>query len=159
MAELLLRTMRADEWDAVARLIHDSTNAWYEAHGLGKIFDAGPESTKLFCEVYESLDPGCCLVVEGSRPGALAGSCFYHPRASHVSLGIMNVHPRYFGRGVARRLLRAITDLADERRLPVRLVSSALNLDSFSLYNCGLRAAGGVSGYAGRSAARGRLSA
>ncbi len=137
MADLLLRKMQADEWDLVARLIHDSTNAWYEGHGMAKIFAAGPESTRLFCEVYEGLDPGCCFVVVDTTRGELAGSCFFHPRATHVSLGIMNVHPDYFGRGVARRLLRAITDFADERRLPVRLVSSALNLDSFSLYNRG----------------------
>ena len=78
---------------------------------------------------------GVVLLAVDRRGGALAGSCFYHPRPTHVSLGIMNVHPEYFGRGIARLLLRRITDLADERQLPVRLVSSAVNLDSFSLYN------------------------
>jgi hypothetical protein len=52
-----------------------------------------------------------------------------------VSLGIMNAHPDYFGRGVARRLLQCIVDLADQQQKPVRLVSSAINLDSYSLYN------------------------
>jgi hypothetical protein len=46
----------------------------------------------------------------------------------------MNVHPSYFGRHVASRLLKFITDFADRERKPVRLVSSAMNLDSFSLY-------------------------
>jgi hypothetical protein len=46
----------------------------------------------------------------------------------------MNVHPNYFGRGVARALLTQITDFADAEKKPVRLVSSAMNLDSFSLY-------------------------
>ena len=77
---------------------------------------------------------GCTLVAEHPRTGRLMGSCFHHPRETHVSLGIMNVHPAYFGMGVARRLLRAITDDADARGLPVRLVSSAFNLDSYSLY-------------------------
>jgi hypothetical protein len=62
------------------------------------------------------------------------GSCFYHPRPTHVSLGIMNVHPSYFGMGVARKLLGFVTDFADRAGRPLRLVSSALNLDSFSLY-------------------------
>jgi hypothetical protein len=63
------------------------------------------------------------------------GSCFYHPREHHVSLGIMNVHPNYFGRGVARELVKFITDFADHNGYPaVRLVQSAMNLDSFSLY-------------------------
>jgi hypothetical protein len=46
----------------------------------------------------------------------------------------MNVHPNYFGFGIARRLLQFIVDFAEEQRKPVRLVSSAMNLDSFSLY-------------------------
>ena len=65
---------------------------------------------------------------------AIIGSCFVHPRETHISLGIMNVHHDHFGRGVARALLTAITDLGKEKNLPVRLVSSCFNLDSYSLY-------------------------
>ena len=85
--------------------------------------------------VYEDLDPGCCVVAEDTASGQLLGSCFYHPRETHVSLGIMNAHPDSFGRGVAGKLLRYIIDFADRQSKPVRLVSSAMNLDSFSLYN------------------------
>jgi predicted N-acetyltransferase YhbS len=73
-------------------------------------------------------------VAEDQASGRLMGSCFYHPRQTHVSLGIMNVHVDFAGRGVASRLLRFITDLADRQAKPLRLVSSAMNLDSFSLY-------------------------
>jgi GNAT superfamily N-acetyltransferase len=118
----------------VADLIYVSTNYWYQTNGRPPIFSGGPGATELFADVYEALDPGCCVVAESGRTGRLMGSCFYHPRETHVSLGIMNVHPNHFGRGVARRLLRHVTDLADARGLPVRLVSSAMNLDSFSLY-------------------------
>ena len=52
-----------------------------------------------------------------------------------MSLGIMNVHPDCFGRHVASSLLKFITDFADRKNQPVRLVSSAMNLDSFSLYS------------------------
>lgn len=134
MPDPLVRAMRPDEWDAVAELIYVSTNAWYTARGAGPIFTGGPDVARLFPETYEALDPGCTLVAEHPRTGRLMGSCFHHPRETHVSLGIMNVHPAYFGMGVARRLLRAITDDADARGLPVRLVSSAFNLDSYSLY-------------------------
>jgi GNAT superfamily N-acetyltransferase len=134
MRPINLRPMRPDEWHAVADLICVSTNYWYQAGGKPMIFCGGPDSTMLFCEVYEALDPGCCLVAEEPATGRLMGSCFYHPRPSHISLGIMNVHPNYFGRGVAGQLLRFITDLADRENKPVRLVSSAMNLDSFSLY-------------------------
>ena len=130
-----LRAMRQDEWPAVAELIFRSTNAWYERAGKGAIFRGEPLTCLLFCEVYEDLDPGCCVVAEDEASGRLAGSCFYHPRQTHVSLGIMNVHPDYFGQSVASRLLKFITDFADAKAKPVRLVSSAMNLDSFSLYN------------------------
>src|SRR5579859_3794391 len=129
-----IRAMRSDEKLRVAELIFDSTNAWYQRAGKGPIFRFGPESCLLFCDVYEDLDPGCCVVAEDEASGRLMGSCFYHPRETHVSLGIMNVHPDYFGRGVAGKLLRFITDYADGPGMPVRLVSSAMNLDSFSLY-------------------------
>jgi GNAT superfamily N-acetyltransferase len=126
--------MERDDWAAVAALVHDSTNAWYRARGMPPIFGAGPESTLLFCEQYEALDPGCCLLAEDAATGALAGSCFWRRRGTHLALGIMNVAPEYFGRSVARTLLDAVVARADEARLPLRLVSSALNLDSYSLY-------------------------
>ncbi len=133
---MILRSMREDEWGAVAELIHVSTNAYYTSHGMARIFQGSPEeTTRLFCEVYESLDFGCCLVAENVDTGLLMGSCFFHPRESHFSLGIMNVHPSYTGMGVARSLLQNITNRADAEAKPTRLISSALNLDSFSLYS------------------------
>ncbi len=133
-SEVRLRAMERKDWAEVADLIYVSTNYWYETHGRPAIFRGGPSATMLFCEVYESLDPGCCVVAESTATGRLMGSCFYHPRETHVSLGIMNVHPNYFGKGVARALLNFIIDFADREKKPLRLVSSALNLDSFSLY-------------------------
>ena len=131
---LKYRSMRTDEWQKVAELIHDSTNSWYIASGKEPIFKGPPTDALLFCEVYEDLDPGCCLIAECEETGRIAGSCFYHPRNTHVSLGIMNVSPDFFGQGIARSLLTKIIQIADEQSLPVRLVSSAQNLDSFSLY-------------------------
>ena len=135
MAPYTLRPMNRPDWQEVAELIYVSTNDWYLANGRDAIF-AGPRDTpQLFCSVYEQLDAGCCILAIDDADQRIVGSCFYHPRSTHVSLGIMNVHPEYFGQGIARRLLKFITDFADEAQLPVRLVSSAVNLDSFSLYN------------------------
>ena len=134
MSDITLRAMEGNDWPAVAELIQLSTNYWYESNGKTAIFPAGPTSTHIFCEVYEALDPGCTVLAFNSKTGRLLGSCFYHPRETHVSLGIMNVHPSYFRRGVARELLRFIIDFAESEGKPVRLVSSAMNLDSFSLY-------------------------
>jgi GNAT superfamily N-acetyltransferase len=135
MFEIKLRAMREADWSAVGSLVYSGTNAWYQNHGRGPIFNCTATDAQLFCKVYESLDPGCCVVAENAATGQLAGSCFYHPRPTHVSLGIMNVHPDYFGRGIGRRLLQFVTDIADQQHKPMRLVSSAMNLDSFSLYN------------------------
>ena len=126
--------METDEWNEVAELIHESTNSWYVANGKNPIFNGPPSDALLFCEVYEALDPGCCILAVCRESGKIAGSCFYHPRTTHVSLGIMNVHSDFFGKGIASSLLSWITSFAEEKKLPVRLISSAQNLDSFSLY-------------------------
>lgn len=134
MAGFRLRTLVDRDRDELAELICVSTNAWYAAQGRPAIFPDGPASTRLFAEVYEALDPGCCVVAEHAQSGRLMGSCFFHPRETHLALGIMNVHPEHFGAGVARGLLQHVIARADAAGKPLRLVSSALNLDSFSLY-------------------------
>ena len=134
MDPFTLRPMKpADRWE-VAELICLSTNFWYQTHGRPPIFSGGAETTAVFFDVYQALDPGCGVVAVDRSSGRLAGSCFFHPRPTHVSLGIMNVHPNHFGRGVAGRLLQHGIALADAQQRPLRLVSSAMNLDSFSLY-------------------------
>ena len=132
--EFLLRRMRPDEHAAVAQLVFESTNAWYKAHFDKEVFAGGPSAAMVFPEVYEALDPGCCIVAEDTSSGCLAGSCFFHPRETHVSLGIMNAHPDYFGHGVGARILDEVISIAEAEGKPVRLVSSAMNLDSYSLY-------------------------
>ena len=102
MSPFKLRTMTLADRSEVAELIHVSTNYWYEANRNMKIFGCQPGEVDLFCRVYEDLDPGCCVVAEHTSTGRIIGSCFYHPRSTHVSLGIMNAHPSYFGLGVAR---------------------------------------------------------
>jgi GNAT superfamily N-acetyltransferase len=126
--------MEKKDWPAVAELVCVSTNHWYEASAKPAIFPGGPSTTMLFCEVYEDLDPGCCVVAEDVKTGRPAGCCFYHPRETHVALGIMNVHPDFFRKGVAAQLLQFVIDYAEGKKKPLRLVSSAMNLDSFSLY-------------------------
>jgi len=126
--------MEATDRSEVAELICVSLNYWLQMRGRPPGFPGGPATTDAFFEVYEALDPGCGVVAVNEKTGRLAGSCFYHPRPTHVSLGIMNVHPNYFGQGVAKALLGYIIEYADREKKPVRLVSSAMNLESFSLY-------------------------
>src|SRR5687768_16867825 len=135
MSETLIRAMTAADRHEVADLIYASINTWYRLHGMPQIFRDGPKVTEVFFDVYDALDPGCGVVAEHATTGRLMGSCFYHPRKHHVALGIMNVHPNYFGQGVGRELLKFITDYADRNgHASLRLTQSALNLDSFSLY-------------------------
>jgi len=129
-----LRRMGEDDRSQVIDLIFSSTNAWYQEHFKKNVFGGDPSACEIFTDVYEDLDPGCCIIAEDKGTGQLAGSCFYHPRETHYSLGIMNASPDYFGKGVATRILDEIISLAEHENLPIRLVSSAMNLDSFSLY-------------------------
>jgi hypothetical protein len=113
-------------------LICVSLNYWYR--GIGRTLFSGPDACAAFPDIYDAMDPGCCVVAEEPRTKRLMASCYFHPRDTHISLGVMNAHPNYFGRGAAGALVRYITNLADEQNRPIRLVSSAMNLDSYSLY-------------------------
>lgn len=133
---MILRPMTDRDRSEVAELIYISINYWYQKHGRPRIFLGGPQVTEVYYDIYNALTPGCSVVAENPRTGRLMGSCFYHPRKHHVSLGIMNVHPNYFGQGVAHHLLKHIIDYTDAKGYKaLRLTASAINLDSFSLYN------------------------
>lgn len=129
-----LRNMTPDDREEVSRLIFHSTNDYYVSIGRDKIFPGDDLSPAGMFDVYEQIDPGEGLVAVDDASDAIIGSCFVHPRETHVSLGIMNAHSAHFGRGVARALLARIIDDAARANKPVRLVSSCFNLDSYSLY-------------------------
>tara|TARA_B100000809_G_scaffold236702_1_gene255929 strand:- start:249 stop:1244 length:996 start_codon:yes stop_codon:yes gene_type:complete len=134
MSSFALRNMTPDDRDEVARLIFHSTNGYYVSIGRDPIFRGDPLSPGVMFDVYQRIDPGKGLVAVDDDTGEIIGSCFVHPRETHVSLGIMNSHAEHFGRGVARALLQRIVDDATAAGKPVRLVSSCFNLDSYSLY-------------------------
>lgn len=134
--KMQLRSMTPADKHEVGELIYCSINTWYRNHGCPPIFQGGPRVAEVFYEVYNDLEPGMNVVAENPETGRLMGSCFYHPREHHVSLGIMTVHPNYVGMGVGRALLQHIIDFTDAGGYPaLRLTQSAINVDSFSLYN------------------------
>lgn len=135
MKNFTLRAMRPEDRWEVAELICLSTNYWYQAHGFPLIFAAGPQSTVFHFDTYHRLEGSSGIVAVDTETRHLIGSCFQHVRPTHVSLGIMNVHPNHARRGVAGALLRTIVEKAETEGKPLRLVSSAMNLDSYSLYN------------------------
>jgi GNAT superfamily N-acetyltransferase len=126
--------MLPDDRKEVTRLIFHSTNQYYESIGRQPIFK-GHELTPIdMFDVYERVDPGEGIVAIDEQSRQIIGSCFVHPRETHLSLGIMNVHADHFGRGVAKTILAEIVNRAQAINKPVRLVSSCFNLDSYSLY-------------------------
>ena len=135
-APLSLRPLTAADHEAAARLLHRSLAHWYQTRlGQGARFGGRHEPFRLFPEVYAALDPGEAVAARDAASGELLGVCFVHPRKTHVALGIVATAPEAQGRGVARAMLTPVLARARARGLPVRLVSSLLNLDSFSLYS------------------------
>jgi GNAT superfamily N-acetyltransferase len=129
-----LRNMQPEDRDEVSRLIFHSTNRYYTSIGREPIFRGDELSATDIFDVYERIDPRQGIVAVDDQSGTIIGSCFVHPRETHVSLGIMNAHHDHFGRGVARAILRRIIEIGQDAGKPVRLVSSCFNLDSYSLY-------------------------
>ncbi len=131
-----LRPLAPADYEAVAVLLHRSLVHWYQTRlGQGARFGDRHEGFRLFPEVYGALDGGHDVAAFDRATGALLGVCFVHPRDTHVSIGIVATAPEAQGRGVARAMLAPVVAAARARGLPVRLVSSLLNLDSFSLYS------------------------
>lgn len=132
---LELSTIRADEYQAIAQLIHSSLVNWYEANlHQGAKFGDSPDPFVIFPEVYETLDPGEAITARDKERGTLLGVCFVHPRETHHAIGIVATATEAAGRGIARAMMQEALKRAEAAGKPVRLVSSLLNLDSFSLY-------------------------
>lgn len=130
-----IRKMQSSDRIAVAGLICLSTSAWYESHFGLRRFIGGPRTTEVYYDVYHSLPGSSGIVAIDDYSETVVGSCFLHVRPTHVALGIMNVHPSYAGKGIASAMLKDIIETAELLKKPLHLVSSAMNLDSFSLYN------------------------
>lgn len=121
--------------DPIARLLHRSLVDWYGRRlGQGERFGDRHEPFTLFPEVYEALDPGECVTARDAA-GGIVGVCFSHERETHVSIGIVATAPEVACRGIAKGMVSLVVGKAARLGKPARLVSSLLNLDSFSLYS------------------------
>lgn len=133
----LLRPLTSPDIPEYTDMLYSSFNAWYWKHGWGKdYFGCRPKETSIFYDIYTDLTPGRSVAAFDNDTGRMMGACFYHPREHHVSLGIMSVHPNYYGQGVGRRMVDHILKFTRENGYKAcRLVGSAMNMNSFSLYN------------------------
>lgn len=130
-----LNSLRRDETEAVATLLHQSLVHWYETHlQQGARFGSDPKPFAIFPDVYHVLDPEEAIAARDVSTGNLLGVCFVHPRETHFSVGIVSMAPEAAGKGVAKAMMAEVIKRAEAAGKPVRLVSSLLNLDSFSLY-------------------------
>lgn len=132
-----MRPLNQNDRQEYGQMLHSAFNTWYHNHGMeDDYFPCSPDDAGIFFDVYNDINPGCSVAIFDKASNKLAGACFYHPREHHMSLGIMSVHPDYFCQGVGRLLVDAIIEKVEEYNLnSLRLVSSAVNMDSFSLYN------------------------
>ena len=126
----LLR-LQTHQYEDLARLLHSSLDVWHRTRLNTDRFGSDWHPFRPLVEIYEELDPGCCVVALDDA-GLLLGAAFFHPRETHVGVGIVSVSPSAFGQGVARAMMEEIIRAADG--MPLRLVSNAMNIDSFSLY-------------------------
>ena len=126
--------LTAADREPIARLLHRALVHWYESRlGQGARFGDSHEPFTLFPDVYEALDPGECVTAR-TESGDIVGVCFSHERETHVSVGIVATSPDAGGRGIAKKMMSLVLEKAKRLGKPARLVSSLLNLDSFSLY-------------------------
>lgn len=137
MKTVTLRPLVDEDRAAYTALLHRAFNTWYSAHGWpSDYFGCAPEQAGIFMDIYGDISPGGSVAAFDPLTGDMMGACFYHPRERHVSLGVMAVSPDYFKRGVGRALVDHIVRFTEENQYPaLRLVGSAINMDSFSLYN------------------------
>lgn len=137
MLEFDLRPLNDSDRSEYADLVHSSFNAWYWKKGwCTDYFKCPPGDAAVFYDIYNDLTPASSVAAVHRKTGKLIGACFYHPREYHVSLGIMSVHPSYFGMGIGKALVSHIVEYAKNKGyVSIRLVGSAINMDSFSLYN------------------------
>jgi GNAT superfamily N-acetyltransferase len=134
-SKIQLASLTPADHDSIARLVHRALVHWYESRlGQGARFGDSPDPFMLFPEVYWALDPGEGVAARDEQTQELLGVCFSHERETHVAVGIVATAPEAAGRGVARRMMESVLERARVVGKPVRLVSSLLNLDSFSLY-------------------------
>lgn len=136
-SSILFRPLNSNDIPEYSDMLYSAFNTWYREHGWVKnYFGCKPQETRIFYDIYNDLTPGCSVAAFSKATGQMMGACFYHPRDYHVSLGIMSVHPTYWRQGVGRALVNHILKFTqDNNYKSCHVVCSAINMNSFSLYN------------------------
>ena len=130
-----IKRVSTDDSNEVAEVIYRSLNDWYRIHRGIESFAPSRESMLIFPRVYESLDPGCCVAAVDPENGRIAAISFFIRARPHISLGIADAHPDYWGKGRPAPFSTKPSVLPARRNSPSVLSRSAMNFESFNLYN------------------------
>jgi len=127
-------TLRPAEERDVERAGDVNFLAFYQvalAHGLPPVVSTPAESRRYMRYLLE-FDPLGGVVAE--EEGDVVGVGWLHPRGAVATIGPLAVEPAAQGRGVGRRLLERLVEVAGKGVPQVRLVQESYNTVSLGLY-------------------------
>ena len=125
-----LRPPTATDADACGRLIYDAFASIADLHNFPRDFESSDRALAMAHAIID--DPGFWGVA-AEADGRLVGCNFLDERGAIRGVGPLCVHPDYHGRGIGRRLMRAVLDRGKDAA-GIRLVQDAFNTVSMPLY-------------------------
>jgi len=130
--EAVLRTVRPDDLDALARVSHRAFSDVAERHGSPPDFDSVESARAAFASfLTHPLTYGVAL----EKGGRVVGSAFVHDRSPVAAVGPVTVDPDAQDVGVGRSMMEAVLEWARRGEFPsIRLVQSAYHVRSLALY-------------------------
>ncbi len=129
-ADVRVRPIEPDDADAAARIIYEAFAGIHDHHRFARDFptlESAVQLTSAFT-AHPSI-PG----VVADSDGRVGGSNFLHERGPGPGVGPITVDPAAQGRGVGRRLMRAVIERGADGA-GIRLLQDAFNVQSLSLY-------------------------
>ena len=131
MTGTVIRQATPTDADACARAMYAAFESLAARHAF-PIEPQSPEFTAMMMESMLGTDGIFGLVAE--RDGGVVGSAFQDERGQIIGIGPVSVHPAVQG-GVGRELMQRLLQRSAQRDARgVRLVQTAYNYRSFSLY-------------------------
>jgi predicted N-acetyltransferase YhbS len=100
-------------------------------HGVPPVVTTPAESRRYVSHLFE-FDPLGGIVAEDG--GEVVGLGWLHPRGPVATVGPVAVDPAVQGRGIGRRLLEGLFEIAGKGVPQIRLVQESFNLVSLGLY-------------------------
>ncbi len=100
-------------------------------HGMAPVVSTPAESRRYVRHLLDFDPLGGIVAEEDDR---LVGVAWLHPRGAVATVGPIAVDPRHQGRGIGRRLIERLVEVAGKGVPQVRLVHECFNTASLGLY-------------------------